>query len=514
VPLVLESSFGRAGEFSYLGLSWLQEAVVLVLGFVVIGTDRIVLAKPGPAKVARVRPALLAAAIGLIALCAWAFWDIGGAALRAAGAFLFRPDPVLATVLEARSPLRVPLRDLARSMTPWILWAPALWVGLLASAWRRRFANLGEIVILAIFPLSLSFFLVQFRFGVLLGVPLCALAGWGLSQAVAAVRRRKGFLLAAGTALAAIATPIVVAKPLSRDELLSFRELPDSAVAAFRWIRLHTPPTRYYDDPVKRPEYGVLCAWEDGHALTYFAHRPNVANPFGLAPWHIRGALRASEIFLDQDPGRAAARCDALSIRYMVTESTRGEIISLAVAGYGKQNRFARETPQADGSLLQQVYPPYFETLHARLAVFDGAAIPAGLGVLPALEGFRLVYESPEAGELVVYQRNGAPIVPRHTKVFERVKGARLEGSCAPGEGVSAAVEVETNVGRRFTYSTTAACGASGRFEMRVPYARSITSEMGAVGAYLLRGGAKHASVLVTESDVEEGRIAKVEGWR
>ncbi|OGP81826.1 MAG: hypothetical protein A2Y95_00670 [Deltaproteobacteria bacterium RBG_13_65_10] len=510
VPLVLESSFGRAGEFSYLGLSWLQETVVLAAGLAVIGADWILPAGPGRGDPGHSRKALAAAGAVLAGLGAWVLWGLASGALLGAGAFLFRPDPILATVLEAQSPLRAPLWALVRNMTPWILWTPMLWIGLLASAWRRRFANLGEILILAAFPLSLAFFFLQFRFGVLLGVPLCALTGWGLSQAVVAVRERRGLLLAAGTALATVATPIVVVPPLSRDALSHFRGLPDSAVVAFRWIRIHTPPTRGYDDPVVRPEYGILCAWEDGHALTYLAHRPNVANPFGLAPWHIRGALRASEIFLDQNPDRAAARCDALSIRYVVTESTRGEIISLAVAGYGKQNKFAREIPEADGSMMQQVYPPYFETLHARLAVFDGAAIPAGRGVLPALEGFRLVYESPEEGELSVNQRNGAPIVPRHTKVFERVRGARLEGSCAPKEIVLAAVEVETNAGRRFVFENGAICDGGGRFSIRVPYAPASPGGTGTLAPYEVTVAGRRLRAEVTEKDVTQGRAIRL----
>jgi asparagine N-glycosylation enzyme membrane subunit Stt3 len=98
-------------------------------------------------------------------------------------------------------------------------------------------------------------------------------------------------------------------------------------------------------------------------------------------------------------------------------------------------------------------------------------------------------------------------------KVFEHVRGAAIEGGCEVGKPVEAYVEVRTNANRRFVYSTAAPCGASGRFAMRVPYAQSITGDTGALGGYLLRHGARQASVLVTESDVEEGRRIAVEGW-
>ena len=48
---------------------------------------------------------------------------------------------------------------------------------------------------------------------------------------------------------------------------------------------------------------------------------------------------------------------------------------------------------------------------------------------------------------------------------------------------------------------------------MRVPYAQSVTGDTGALGAWVLRNGSRKASVLVTESDVEQGRRIPVGAW-
>ena len=468
----------------------------------------------------RARRAALAAAIGVALMLAIARFHIpagsgwGGmrASFRDATSLLFHRDAIVISVAEAESFREVPFLELLRQLTPWVAWAPILWAALLMES-RRRLDRTGDVLLLVLFPLTLGFSLLQIRFTVLLGVPMAVLGGYGIDRAVRAVQERRGLALAAGTILVTIATIPTVVRPLSRESLSRLCAVPEAAVATYRWVRDHTPPTRGFDDPSVRPEYGVLTDLGQGHALTYFAQRANIANPFGLGAWHIRGVLRSARILMDDDAARAAAAIDALSVRYVVLKLSGGEILSLALVARGKENPFVRVETDASGNRRLKLLEPYYETLHGRLAVSDGAMIEIAGRTLPAVTGFRLVHESPEPAFPIQLQGWPAPITPPFMKVFERVRGARLEGGCAPGEMVSATVEVGTNAGRRFVYSTTAACGASGHFEMRVPYARSIMGDTGAVGAYLLRTGAKHASVLVTESDVDEGRRIPVGGW-
>ena len=516
IPLVLQSSFGRAGEFSYLGLSWFQESVVILAGLTVAAAYWVLAPALRPARLA----GLTAAAMAVVLLPVLGRLGAGEGiqeslgAIRDAGSFLFRTDPLVPTVRESQSPLNLGFFELLWSFTPWLLWTPVVWARLIAREGRKRFPDTGMILLLALFPLALAFLLLQIRFGILLGVPLALLAGCAIDEAIGALRaRRLRWVDGVALALAVVTVPMAAYAVLPA-HLADLRGVSDPAVDAYVWIRDHTPPTRGFDDPVVKPEYGIVCSWDQGHVLTYFSRRPNIANPFGQAPWHIRGALRASGILIEESAERAAALCDELSARYLVLQTTRGEIFSAAEVAKGMDNAYAKEVRDEHGDKILTILPPYFETLHARLALFDGAAIPGRSGVLPVVTGFRLVYESPEAGEFPVGVRGQAqPIVPRLVKVFERVHGAALEGSCEAGKPVEAFVQVQTNIGRRFVYSTAAPCGASGRFEMRVPYAQSVTGDTGALGKYLLRNAARQTSVLVTESDVEEGRRISVGGW-
>jgi len=513
VPFVLSSPFGRAGEFTYLGLSWFQETAVVVAGTAVLAVQGVLAAGK------RARRAAFAGMVGLVGLGVVLLLgggpDGGIAALREPLSFLFRRDPLLGDVAESQSPLTGGWAVILGGYTAWIFLAPLLWVALIVEARRERFENPGNTLLVAILPLAGAFYLIQSRFGQLFAVPLAAITGWAIEKAWRRIRGGQGrSVLALATIVLAAVTPPIVAWQLRPSWFPAGRLVGDATVRAYLWVRDHTPPTRGFDDPRLKPEYGIVSNWDRGHHLTWFARRPNVANPFGQAPWHVRGAVRAARILLDLDPARAAKRCDDLSVRYLAMEARRGEISSIATVAKGPRNAFASRDIDADGSIRLKVLPPYFQTLHARLALFDGEPIPWDGQTLPAIAGFRLIYESPEPGEFPVFARGRRePIVPRLVKIFERVRGAALEGMCEAGSPVEAFVEVQTNAGRRFIYSTAAACGPSGRFRMRVPYAESVSGDTGALGGYLLRHGVRRTNVLVTESDVEEGRTIRVKGW-
>jgi hypothetical protein len=87
---------------------------------------------------------------------------------------------------------------------------------------------------------------------------------------------------------------------------------------------------------------------------------------------------------------------------------------------------------------------------------------------------------------------------PWRAAVYEIVPGARVEGR-APGQG---RVEFELAVplpGRApIRYKASAAVDASGRYEIRLPYA---TEE-----GYAVRAGPRRGSLVLSDEDVREGR--------
>jgi dolichyl-diphosphooligosaccharide--protein glycosyltransferase len=81
---------------------------------------------------------------------------------------------------------------------------------------------------------------------------------------------------------------------------------------------------------------------------------------------------------------------------------------------------------------------------------------------VPALQKFRLVH----ASNVTTRYNSDMPEV----KVFEKVSGAKLEGTGPENTTVLAKVRLSTENGYTFVYSQTASTDSSGEFEMIVPY--------------------------------------------
>ncbi len=513
VPLVILNLGDGHLRFSLITLSWLHEIVLVACGLVICYSDWLL--RPGRFR-GRLLGSLAFSGIALVALTVLMStspqrWAPVSEALRAGFGALSGRIPVVSHVSESRSPLGIPLLDLALLFTPFLFWTPVLWVLLAVAEARKRFACTDALLLLAVFPLTFAAFLFQYRFGLFLAVPLAVLGGWGFERALAALRGNAPRWPAVGTALVTVLAIVSTAERLTPKELSVLRLIPEPTITAYHWLREHSPPTRGFDRPEAKPGYGVLTEWARGHALTYFAERPNIANAFSLAPWHVRGVRRASRILLDTDAPRAVRLIDALDVLYLVLEARRGEILSLGNAEQGRRNHYVNGSIDAEGDESLEVLQAYFETLHARLLLFDGQSVPGLNRVLPEIQGIRLVYESPEAGEFPVFVKEQTePLVPRLVKVFERVPGAEFRGRCSPGAAANATARIRTNLGRTFEYTARSRCDEAGWFRLRVPYGRAAEGGTGATGTYRVQSGASFGEAQVGEHDVLEGRILEV----
>ena len=268
------------------------------------------------------------------------------------------------------------------------------------------------------------------------------------------------------------------------------------------WLRDKTPPTSYWLNPVRRPEYGVLARWSLGAKIYQLARRPAVATGFG---WEAYGFYQEAGFWAAVDESKAQAIIREAKIRYVLAQAVHDLHTDYLVASQGQQR----------GKLPPGTVPPVFNpgrTLQNRLMMADGSVMKSGGELLPALGTLRLVHES----DYLATPANGTAPGLSYYKVFEAVTGAMVTGRAAPGERVILDLDLQTGRGRRFPYLTLTYAGPDGQFSVRVPYATGVrqgdTQVLGDYAVYL--GQERQGSLAVSESDIESGRTLSWQAGR
>lgn len=265
---------------------------------------------------------------------------------------------------------------------------------------------------------------------------------------------------------------------------------------ALQWLRGVPGP-----DP-SRP--AVMAEWAVGHAVQYFGGKPAIATPFGTEegdlPPGASGSLSDwAEFLFTPSPEKAEEVLARRRVGFVLLRSPKNEVISdLAFAPPGTPPVADLEIDWLKGP-IPTARPEFLRLIPSRLYYFDGMRPPGNLG--PALGGYRLLYESPNA-ELV------GNFPPAHLwKAFGVVPGARivLKGA-APGATVTARARIQTNQNRVFEWTTSALVNAGGRAELRLPYA---TGKNGVVlaGPYAISDGTHQGTLSLDEKDVLGGTM-------
>lgn len=229
-----------------------------------------------------------------------------------------------------------------------------------------------------------------------------------------------------------------------------------------------------YDYP---PEaYSVISWWDYGHWITRIAHRIPVANPFQAG---IGGPIGSDNpgacvFFIVKDEADANEVADALGVRYVVSDFMMADAWNAFYNKFGAMTVWAGDTggyyAQVQTEEGPRVVPSakYFSTMEARLHIFDGTGVALSEEFyLEPLQHYRLIHESPST----IIAVGGQEI--KFVKVFEYVKGARIEGIAPNGTYVvEIATNVSTNQGREFTYSARTMPDSNGSYEYEfiVPY--------------------------------------------
>lgn len=494
VALAAATPWGRSGEMTYLALSPFQSHLAVAAAGVACAI--MIAAWRGLAP----RGRLAGAALGL-AVAAGALIHGGSALLgplRDATEFLARSEALAATVRESM-PLwsKSPGYLLQWLTLPGVL-APLF---LLAALWRERRSPASSAALLALVLYAMG--VAQLRFMVIGGIAIAWATGWAVARIWEAGEGRGS---RAPARVAALAVVIVsLGGTWAPAEMRSDFNVPGRDLRALA-AALHArrDPAAGLLQAGSAPRWGVIAPWSIGHHLIYWGEAPVVASTFGMSPWHIEGVYRGIAFLLTESDAEAAAYTLNLGVRYVVTTDpfqsvlTEAGDLGLPTAKYF----WPGGGPPAGGEGAPQISPAFLETTAFRLHLLDGSAHVWPRLTLPALASFRLVWESPGRRASTPAEPFLPGAVPSHYKLFEVVKGARLEGRCAPGAPVAIAVPVRTNTGRALTWTDVTPCGAAGRYALRTPHPGD---------AIVLSQGDRRVNVAVTEAQIRSGGMLRAD---
>ncbi|MCQ8904041.1 MAG: glycosyltransferase family 39 protein [Methanothrix sp.] len=250
-------------------------------------------------------------------------------------------------------------------------------------------------------------------------------------------------------------------------------------VDALRWLKEETPPTSFYDDPSRKPEYGIMSSWSYGNWIIYLGKRPVIANNFQA------GVYDSTRFFLSESESDAEGILNKRGARYVITT---WEMLYLTLPSTARwigedPSSYLRYTPS--GKYLSiELTDRLRRTMLARLQLYDGLN----------MSNLRLVYES---GTF----RGESPSTAS-VKIFEHVPGALVTGrSSGP---VVAILNITTNQGRRFQYAIEAA-PVDGVYTLRLPYSTGANGAVRADGDYLIMNPEIAKELSIEEKDVLEG---------
>ena len=263
------------------------------------------------------------------------------------------------------------------------------------------------------------------------------------------------------------------------------------------WLR-NVPPA----DP-SRP--AVMGEWSIGHAIQYFAHKPVIVTPFGTAldegvrtAEHASGMEDWSAFLFATKPEEADRVLARRRVGFVVLRSPKNEVRgALAFAPHGTAPVADLDVSLFEGP-IPSVRPEFFRLVPSRLYYFDGMS-PNNQP--PALEGYRLLYESPNTEWI-------GSLPPAHLfKTFGVVPGARIAlRGAQPGATVTARSRIHTNQNRVFEWVTTAPVTAEGRAEVRLPYATGANGLVQA-GEYSISDGTHQGTLALDDKDILGGRM-------
>jgi asparagine N-glycosylation enzyme membrane subunit Stt3 len=500
-PLVFATPGDNRTTFSYLFLSWYQVAILGVAALLVPALSEVIFARHGLRGILRASGGGLVAA-GLLAAGGWIL-------VRGSGGieFLARRDPVIALLVESQPVWKLPPGQLVEYFSYFLYLAPVALFLLARYAVRNSFRDVRMNCLLALSLFTAALGATQARFLNYFAVPYCIMMLWAIRSGLDALRRRypkrlgRWLVTSAGAAAAILpVSPILSGSVHSLPGNVSQTPGLGYLYPSLEWMRDNTPKTSYYLEPDRKPEYGVLADFTFGHWITAIAERPNYCNPFSLAPWHEEPIFQSARLFLSEEEAPLVADLERLRLRYVILYDSENAVPDYARLAGKKVEDYLWIEPGGKRAVPEA---RFFRTFGVRLAFADGSEYEARNERIPAFTSFRLVHESPESRNRIVPGLSSTIQVAR-VKIFERVKGAWIEGKTDPGAEVTLEIPVETLAGRHFDYHARGKSDATGIFAFVVPYATGTVGDISS-GPAVVSTPRCQLQVTLTEAAVLKG---------
>jgi hypothetical protein len=261
----------------------------------------------------------------------------------------------------------------------------------------------------------------------------------------------------------------------------------EELIALLQWLR-PAAAARSED------ERAVLCPWNLGHAVQYYAGVPGGLTPFGTDVGH--EAFRAYAAFVHARTPEEGERV-LRSARFgyvLLSESLTPIADALPYAADATEPLISVEGSYWEGGSRFVAGDPYLASIPGWL--YDGDGVPLAYDRVTGAPGFRLLYES--RGD-------------RKYKLFEVVKGAELRITGArPGEVLKVHIDVQTNQQRNVHWWSHTRADDAGTASFRLPYATGLNGAANG-GPYFVRSSSGYIQVHVSNDAIRNGEVAHLD---
>lgn len=502
VPVSLTSPLTMQGEFEFERLSLFQPfAGVYLLGlvFVFFYVWKYVTQKSLPSRYVFYVCALF---VGLLLATPLNIPIVN--AMR----FMTRANPKELVTIETQSILMEGVSAYAGQYSNILYLLPLLFIR--AIHWIMRSESDDRFMLSYLFLATMSLALVQWRFLIIFSLPFLIMLSAIVFDLHAYLQKKYGALQrrAIAVCLAGVlfVGPIAVSghsiyKYLSANES-GFLQKMGTMFDNYVWLSENTPPTSYLSEPEKKPEYAVLASWEYGHFITFFAERPNVANPFGLG----EELGRVADFYTDLNEESAYRHARGLGVKYIMLTEENLAVQMLYLNRSGSELVGPKKDKGTESK--KNLNERYYKTMASRLYYINGSAMNIEGFNIDGLGRFRLMYESKWMTALKGNDKDSFS----YGKIFEVVEGMRIYGTTAPSSEISATLPVTTNRGNRFLYHMRTSSAKDGSYEMRVPYpTASMANSFTITETYKLSSEGEVVEISASEDEVQHGAARRVD---
>jgi asparagine N-glycosylation enzyme membrane subunit Stt3 len=499
LPAVLSSPWRAEFPWMVVNLSWFHLAQ-LGLGALVFAPLFASSRFAPRTRAARLYPLVVAAALGGLALVAWAL-DLAPARGLAEGfAWASRADSFMDTVQES-APLvgaRAESGVLFLALGYGILALPFALAWLARRAWRQRQLELTPWIVASAWLVGWA--LVQRRFADPLAVPMSVALGLGAARLASLWRPRVlAPLLCAASVLVNFPSASSAWRGLTRPAPTEQQRAFDAVLGerkALEWIRAQSNG----DD-----RWSVLSHWDRGHVIEWASNAPSVATNFG-SYIGVESYRDPPRFFLSEDPQAALELLERRHVRYVYAPASLIGVLRSQI----------RVADPALASVLLDARGPsrrYWGTMAGRL-LSGGDELPpnAHLPVdvrTQSLDSLRLVHVTSERHPSHV-DRRSRPLPAGF--VWERVTGAQIRVSAALDELLQVKVAINFPAsGYLVIWHGRARGDASGFASVRCPYSTDAPNGDGTVTGAHFRIGETQGHFAASREAVDSGAVVTLE---